>query len=339
MSNWGIGLITSPGPGGRPDTLVLRDVEAHCPECGLETVQRFYEATSLHALTLGRLAALLDAGGPAMADTCTQCKAAIGSDDVVRWVLHTGFPGGEGLVQGFGTADGERRWLLAPHRHLDVQLVPEWDATEDTSTLELEALDDAAFERAFGRVCNPKEGARRWLRTLSEDGLRVHRLAPGTWVAAGRGEPDVPAAVAAVEQATRTGRWDAIVLVDRGLPADAWPHAPAQWLAGVELGDRWVVGLCDRDRVAPALERIIATFPVQMPVRALDDRQLELVLPELGDWPEHPRVDSAAVALEAARTLLAVDDMARVELDRLLAALTGLLDGEDDASLPGGSLP
>lgn len=322
---------------------MLRDAEAHCGSCGKETVQRFYEATSLHALTLPRLRALLDQGAPAMQDVCSQCGAEIGPAQVVRWVLHFGYPSGDGLLQGFADADGGRRWLLSPHRAIDVQLVPAWDTDADASMREVDALDDETLRATFGRVLNPKEGARRWLARASSavsaaaDAAphQLHRLAPGTWVAYGVGAADHADEAAIVAALCQTepddGPWVGVTLVDDGVLADAWPHAPSSWLAGLgaATGGHWVRAYAGAGRVAPTLRTIVAGYPVQLPIERLDDEVLRVRLPELGDWPDHPTIDAREVAFEAARSLLAVDDAARIELERLLQALTGI--GAEDA--------
>jgi hypothetical protein len=207
---------------------------------------------------------------------------------------------------------------------------------------EVEAVDDEVLRSTFGRVLNPKEGARRWLArapgaaapVAADAPYQLHRVAPGTWIATGAGTADGADDDAIRASLDRTepddGPWVGVTLVDDGVLADAWPHAPSSWLAGLGAATdgRWVRAYAGAGRVAPTLRTIVAGYPVQLPIERLDDEVLRVRLPDLGQWPEHPTVDAMAVAEEAARTLLAVDDAARIELERLLQALTGI-GGED----------
>ncbi|MFT6626919.1 MAG: hypothetical protein ACJA1R_000171 [Flavobacteriales bacterium] len=334
MSNWGIGLLISPGPGGRPEAVLLRDAEAHCGKCGWETVERTYESTSLHATTTRVLSSLLDAGAPSLAQTCLQCGDAVGPEHVVRWVIHFGFMSGRGLIQGFGTTDGARRWLLSPHQAMDVQLVPAWENTADRSREEVEALDEPTVARVFGRAFQPKQRVREWVATsVDAHDDTLHYLGPGTYVQLLRPD-DANELDAVIASARKTldqsepeaGPWHLETLVHDGEPADTYPHAPAAWLSGLDdaLEGLTVLSFVGLGRVKPALEHIVSGFPIQLLFEPIDEETLRMRLPDLDGWPDHPTLDLTGIGAEAARTMLTIDDAARVELERLLQSLTRL---------------
>lgn len=369
MSNWGIGLLFTFGPGGQPEVLLLRDVEAHCPACGKEAIMRYYDAAPFHTLTVRALRAILDRSGAPFAAECTQCEAAVGDEHVVRWVLHFGFPSLRGLIQGFADADGTRRWLLSPHEQIDVQLVPRWHLPGDESRREVEALDEAAVMSTFGRAFNAKEVARRALSTPDAHGAQPHSLGPALAVAimpAGTPMTDVleranrlprpehddgafgdvgPRATVALANETeaqdaeqsgestrasaRPADWIAEPLCLGGVLTDGYAGAAAGWLAGLRLDEPEAVdvwGLADASAVLPAARHIVKLFPVQVGFEERADGVLAMLLDDGG--AQQPEIDARGVAREAARTLLDVADTTRLEIDRLLHALTGLWDGE-----------
>lgn len=329
MSNWGVGLLFSPGPGGRPELLTIRDVEAACPTCGHPAVQRFYDAVPFHSWTLAACRIALERAGRGLHTRCTQCDTEVGEADIVRWVVHTGFARGRGLVQGFAAKSGERRWLLSPHQHLDVQLVPAWGERADASQREVEALTGAAVSDAFGRSFSPKEELRAWLRATPASTPALTRLAPGLWAASAPNAIDAEASLATLRATTTLGSWvRADLLAEGELDASA-PHAAFAWLSGLgaALEGRAVATFASADLVAPTLDEVLARFPVQVPVELSGDT---LVL-QVPGFPEGAlTVDPRDVAREAARSASAPADLARLELDRVLWAVTGW-DATQDA--------
>lgn len=333
MSNWGIGLLFGFGQGGRPTVLSIRDVEAHCPACGHEVVVRRYDADPFHSLTLARLRSMLDRGPSGFSGSCLQCEAQAGEADVVRWVLHYGFPSGAGLLQGF--AEGtERRWLLSPHEAIDVQLVPAWDRSLDQSRREVDALVGDAVRAVFGREFNAKELARRELSTPAGPSPRVVSMGQGLVLVAASEELDEDALTRLAAGADTGEDWVVEPLVVRGVPTDGFVGAAAEWSPSSSFANAWGVAAAGEVRVA--LERIAATFPIQVGFEQRAGSELALVLPdpdEIGG--QTPIIDAREVAREAARSMAHPGDIARLELDRVLLGLTGLWSpGDDDPSGP-----
>lgn len=297
----------------------IRDVEGHCGECGHEVIERRYDAHPFHSLTLPRLRRLLDAAPDGFAGTCPQCDAAVSEEHAVRWVLHYGFASGRGLIQGFGEGD-ERRWLLSPHDAFDVQLVPAWDRSVDQSRREVEVLDAAAIRSAFGREFNAKEAARTWLadRVPSDDGA-VRAMGPALRVVhVPTGGRPLPAA-----EVADPDRWAAAPLVEDGLPVAGYPGAADEWLAGLTLhGDAW--GLVHLDAIGAFARSIPEGFPIQIAFDEPEPDRLVLRLPDREERGVDPELDARGIAVEAARALLDPGDATRLEIDRLLLALTGM---------------
>lgn len=325
MSNWGIGLLFTFGPHARPDVLTLRDVEAHCGACGHELVVRYYDARPFHSWTIGAARRALEEARAPFEGTCPQCDAAATAENVVRWVLHFGFPSGRGLVQGFAHVDGTRRWLLSPHESMDVQLVPRWHLPSDQSRVEVDTLTDDAVVKAFARPFNPKAATRDRLgRPAPAETISAERLSQTlALVSAARGAAD-----AVVDAALRElgERWVAAPLSTEGVPVGGFAGAPAEWLPSGLTRDWW--GAADAGAVLPALEHIVQGFPVPLAFEESGDT-ITVRLPDGATPP--PTIDARGVAEEAARSMVEVGDAARLELDRLLQALTGLWTGEEDA--------
>lgn len=330
MSHHGIGLLFTPGPGGRPQVLWIGDVEVWCGACGYEQFARWYGSVSWHALTVPRLEHELDALPSRVSGVCEQCDAPYGPDEAARWVLHYGFPGLRGRVTGFATNDGRRRWMLAPYRRMDVQLVPEWAPDVDRSNIEVEALDDDAVRRAFGRSLSGKALARAEAQRAHAE-PRVVAVAPGLAFVVGEGSPDqlascVPDHIAGPGRVVHA-------LVEAGQPASGYPGAPDEWLRGVELDPTLtIVGVADPAEVRPAVERVIATFPIEV---VLDDPSpdvVRLVAPDDTERDDPLDIDCRGVAGEAAATLMPPEEVAHLEVERILHALTGLVGDEVDPS-------
>jgi hypothetical protein len=328
MSHHGITLVFTPGDHGRPEVMTLRDVEAHCPACGKEEHQRSYGATPWHTLTTSRLARLLEEVPSTFASRCPQCDEPTDGRHVVRWMLHYGFPGLRGLLTGFAAAEeGWRRWLLQPWEKVDAQLVPRWDVADDSANVEVERLDEAAVQRAFGRAFSGKEACRRWIAAGSAAPLLV---APGLAAVVADG------AEAAAAVAIAAGVAEPVVesLATGGVARGGFFGAPSGWLAGLDLSAGNVWGVADTARVAPALEHVLRSWPVETALVEVDGG-LRLRLPSTPDPARWPRLDARGIAIEAARSLVPVEEAAHAELDRALHFLTGLY-GDEYADRPGG---
>ncbi len=308
----------------------MRDIEAHCSACGLEGIRRYYSATPFHSLTCRRLESLLTMAPEALDGRCEQCDAPFGPGDAVRWVVHYGFPSGRGLIQGFGAPSVERRWLLSPHDAFDVQLVPCFFPAEDAANVSLDALSVEAVEAAFGRCLNPKEEARRFVADgAAAAGPRQRRLACGLWVAT------VPSGSGAIALRVRgeEGHDDEdhviVPLCVAGVPLAGFPGAPAEWLDSAPA-DVDVFGVAAPSVVETAVRDIVETFPIEMTPVAEERSSLRLVLPDRDVRRDDPLLSTAEMAYEAARGLVAPGDIARLEIDRVLHALTGLSGCEEE---------
>lgn len=330
MSHHGIGLLFTPGPGGRPQVLWIGDVEVWCAACGFAQFARWYGNTSWHALTTARLRHELDALPQRVSGQCEQCEAVYGPSEAARYVLHYGLPGLRGRITGFATREGQRRWMLAPHRRMDVQLVPEWSPDIDRSNLEVDVLDEDAARRAFGRALSAKAVVRDAVRNWDGD-ARILALAPGLAAVLGEGDVGdlaarVPDHIAGAERVVRP-------LVVDGVPVDGYPGAPGEWLRGLAIDeDLTVVGVADPDPVRPAIERVIATFPIEVTLDAPTPDVVRLIAPDDTERDAPLDIHRSDVAAEAAGTLVPPEEAAHLEVERILHALTGLVADEVSAT-------
>lgn len=316
----GIDLRITPGPGGRPEVLLLEDVERECPLCGFVETQRVFASAPLHPLTIGALRQRAAAIGGAHTFACPQCDEPVGPGATHRAALHFGFPGDDGILSAYADVRGGSavRWQILPQARLDVQMLPRWAPVDDLAGAVTEQPDEAWVTARAGRPLNGKEALRAALRTAGTPaGATV--LAPDMAVVWGPAELDAAGAragLAAVGNLTAT--WVVEPLVQGGCARDGGFGAPAAWLgdllSGLPAPSVWV-GVSP-GRVMQALERILATLPIGARLRPTAAAAVEVVLP--GPHTRQPLFDPEAVAREAARTALVPSDAARAELDRLI---------------------
>lgn len=319
MSHHGIGVVFTTGELGRPEILILRDIEVYCPVCGKEQLKRFYGQTPLHTLTAPRLEALLRDAPEVFDGRCEQCDEPLDGTHARRWMLHYGFGGLRGLLHGFGDSTGQMRWLAAPERRIDVQLVPTWEPELDNPALQSERLSDAFAIGVFGRPLSAKAVARAQLaRPLGPDPAPV---APGLWLVQATTEQGAASACAAldgpvsIELLGRDGRW-------RG----GFFGAPEGWLAGVACPTTPVFGVASRGGLVDAVRRVVDTWPIPVGVQRIDATTIGLRLPDDVE-ADAPTIDELGVGAEAARSMLLPDEAAHLEVERLLH---GLVAGGDD---------
>lgn len=328
MSHHGITLVFTPGIHGRPEVMYLRDIEVHCPACGKEQLQRYYSLVAWHTHSVRRMRTLLEEAPDIFSSQCTQCEEALRGEHAVRWMVHYGFPGLRGLVQGFAEKSGWRRWLCSPFAHIDGQLVPEWTPLEDQANHEADVLTETLCMQAFERAFSCKEVARAsLLANRTALNTAPTKLADGLWVVA------ADEAEAAIELVVAQGQnIDDLIaepLATDGVARTGFFGAPGGWLGDIapQLPTN-LFGVASTDGVRDAMERVMRSWPIGTELVDGDDGLLRLKIPSTDDPARWPQLDEAGVASEAARTLSPPGEVAHLELDRILHFLTGLLDEE-----------
>lgn len=325
----GVGVLFPPGSDGRPTALYVADLQASCVACGLELTKRYFLSTRFHALTLVQLEQRMLSLPAAIEGACAQCDEPLAAEGVERWALQISPGDGEGLLHGLCDTSGEPEWRWYPHDFLDVQGLPRLTMPEDISSVALDALTEPSFHAASGRYWNPKSALRRAILAddedlddlpgalLEDEGAVVLDAAPGLrfWI----GVPeDAPFAL----KALRDAGWAVSVLVDDGVPCDAYPDAARYWITDLEphLFDTSVVAAAHPDAADAALRRHFERFPVDLRFER-DDDVLRVIAGD-GDSPSS-RLDFPldAICDEAARTGAAPGDIARIEIDRALTLL------------------
>jgi hypothetical protein len=340
MSHSGIGLQFTLGPGAKPHQLVIRDTEAWCPACGFELQIRHYSDLPFHSLTTARLAAAV-LEPPEFDEVCGQCDHDICEEDARAWSMHVGFSSGHGILSGFAEVDGATGWALRPRRTLNVQQLPAFrpadlDASGDQPLVA--TLDEDAIFSVFGRYWNPKSAVRRWVLSHPSpaDGqVRRVELAPGTVVFdAPAGTPEADIQAKALDPIRGTAWIVAPLWTEESAPAGFF-GAPADWLHGLakqlEGRDLWCAA--DPSMVFQTVDSVCSEFPIATRVRMDADGTLWLRMSGRKDREGAPEIDPNAVALEAAQTGSAVEDIARLELDRIVIGLV-LTDTPDTADTP-----
>jgi len=361
VSHHGIGILFTPGVGGSPEVMVIRDVEAHCSVCGRVAYQRRYVPVPYHPMNARALRALVDATPAGFEEACEQCGAVVTTDDVSRWMLAYGFPGLRGVICARARRGGEIAWSLEPHTRADVQRVPVWDPAPDQSVVDTWTLDDDVAIASFERVISGKGALRRMLRerahaSLPSDAFEMATLADGLAVifipaSEGATSADAEAWLTNASPPDPGERWTVCPLRIDGVLAKRYPACPAEWLAGFEnVAPAWdVFGAASSAPIISAIERVLATFPIQIELRDHGAGSYGLVPPDT-HVDEAPRFDVSSIAEEAARTLIPPEEAAHLEVDRVLHVLAGWweddeLDGLDShgasvtASRPHSALP
>lgn len=298
---------------------MLGDLLAHCPACGYESGVRKYMPTPFHTLTVARLRRLLDDLLERMEGECPQCEASLGPDSVQACMLHYGFPSGVGVVRGLREFD-KVSWLLCPHDTFDVQEVPQWDASADSSRVECSVLTEAEIQRVFGRPLSAKQIARDW---LTSGATGVCHCGPGLRLVRGDYEDAQSAITAASANSVAEGPWSAVRLDEPDGWISGFFGAPSGWLAGIEAGPEKLWGCADHGQLPVTIERIVSGFPIQVGLEQQSD-SLAMILPDSDGPQPRPTFEIAEIAEESARSMSSPSDVARLEIDRLLHALTGL---------------
>jgi len=211
---------------------------------------------------------------------------------------------------------------------MDVQLVPEWTLEPDSSRVECVSLNEEQVMAALGRAFNAKEPARRWV-CRSPDPPDLLRLGPALAIA--RAECGEQARAAVELAIPGVSEWSVEALTGPRGPRGGFRGAPIEWWPHIEHAPEssfWGLAACSV--VRPTLERIVASFPIKVGVEPTPAGTLALAVPE-GAAPE---IDPRGVGREAARSLLDPGDVTRLELERVLYALTGLWASEGPAADP-----
>lgn len=320
----GIGLLCTFGPSGRPQVLVLRDVRRACSLCGHEVAERQMEETSLHALTVARLAQMAAAPCLQAEVACPQCGEPASEADVQATVLRYFLPSGQGLIEGYRQPD-KVVWQVRPGHPADVQLPPRWEPKRgDRRAIDLSELTPTPLSEALRRPLSAKEAFRIGARHAEP-----MCLADGLWVVPGvhSGEQAIDAAVAlgalranlVAEPLEQDGAWrGGYPGAPEGFAADLPTSTSGTWWAVVSVGE-----------VLAAIERILRQLPVPMRLLPEASGAFRLGVVDAPEGDPQPQLEPSDVAREAARSLLVPADAARLELDRVLQVLL-LTDGEDD---------
>jgi hypothetical protein len=356
MSHHGIGLLFAPGEEtGYIRLLHIHDVELVCPACRHDTVVRRYNDHPFHRITAHWLQHALDQGPRLAGPTpCPTCDHPLQAEDIRRWTFHHGFPDGTGVLQGLAHRDGRRRWSPADFPILDPQQTLAWiDARPDDPPGPWQhrphltgPLTEQAVVALLGRPLSGKALARAALRRLAPGGgdlpcfLDLGPNLHAGFLPISAGDEAVAGLWAHHRRTTPLpdGLWVHAVLGDADHLAAGFDGAAEAWLsdmrphlaaAGARL-HAWALA----DAVGPALDAIVSRFPIPCRMEALDLDTLWLRAPGMRDPDLAPQIVPADVAAEAARSLSQPTDIARLEIDRILHALTGWYGEAPDAERP-----
>ncbi|MFT6395586.1 MAG: hypothetical protein ACJAYU_000328 [Bradymonadia bacterium] len=242
-------------------------------------------------------------------------------------MLHYGFPSGLGVIRGLSESENVS-WLLCPHDTFDVQEVPQWDAAADSSRVECATLSEDEILRTFGRPLSAKQVVRKW---LLNDATGVCDCGPGLRLVCGD-YPDAESAVrAAAENSVVAGPWTCVRLDQNDAWLEGFFGAPSGWLADIDAGLDCLWGCVAQGDLQETIERIVSSFPIQIGLERESDT-LAMILPDSDGPQPRPTFEISEIAEESARCMSCPSDIARLEIDRLLHALTGLwvATGEDE---------
>ena len=338
MSHHGVGLHFTIGPTAAPEQLVIRDTEAHCPACGFEHQIRHYQSVPFHSLTVAQLQAQL-ARVPAFSAECTQCGHEVTAEDAAWWALHVGFAAQRGTIHGFAGRASAPAWCVRADRALDVQQLPEFEAPANpTGELWPTSLDELHIRTVTGRCWNPKAVVRRWLiEHPVANTVRPVELTPSLVLLDAPAGHSVDQAVAGLADPITLQSWVVQPLWVGGKAASGYHGSPDHWLADLAalLGGRDLWCAADPSVVFGALDPIVTEFPVPTALRLDAGGVLWLRLSGIKEREGAPEIDPREVAIEACRTASAVEDIARLELDRILVALITRDGADDEGHLPG----
>lgn len=166
---------------GRPRQMTIVDLEATCPTCGYDEIQRFYHGIPLHELTLARFRKLPQEVVRLSGYECSNCGTSVQPPSRTRGTVVFAFVGGEGIVRTFFDVRDPQpvhlRYAFEPGARLDVQALPLLDAEPLAATVGLrEQLVEEELHRAFDRRFNLKAA---WRAMLLGTLPPMSRVAPG----------------------------------------------------------------------------------------------------------------------------------------------------------------
>lgn len=339
MSHHGIGLLFTPGEHGQPEILYIRDVTITCPVCRHEQYFRWYSSTPYHPMHAQRLTQLLHKANTGLEHECEQCGESLDERHTSRHLIHWGFAGGKGLIQGHWWRDGREKWVLQPFRHIDAQIVPDWEPAADISNVVLDELTEEAVDDAFGRGISGKAAVRRALLK------RAQRSDPpsggfteiaestilGVFTDNENDEQIAQEFDRYLRHTKQTGDWHRVELNPGGQLLSGFIGAPSSWLGDLSLSGLRVIIWTDAARVFEHADRILRSFPIKVRIRQLPGTPLLVLrMPNQKDTSTSPRIDPVGIAEEAARSASPIEDVVRLEIDRILHLLTGLVSPDDD---------
>jgi hypothetical protein len=316
---------------GRPLVMYLCDTLAVCPVCGHEVIQRRYPETPYHTLTMARLRALLLEIPVGFRQACEQCGEPLAATSVARSALTYGFPLGDGLIQGFGRRAErafEHHFALWPHRRFDVQMQPEWEASDDQSVgLVPEPTDDDVLG-LLGRRLSLKGGWRcllkQYLERSAQASVEIAELATDCLAIVGPNAAQVERRWRELIDTRRTDPdgWVVFRLDDiAGELLDYGPHnwLPGRWYADLRTGRLAAAGAADVSFTASMLREAVEAMPVPTRLAIDDDYDVDLALPvEESRW-RSSHVSLRQLVLEALATGAAPEDRLRLWLDDVIA--------------------
>lgn len=304
----GITLHFQPSSSGHWCQLYIVDIEAHCPSCGWAEVKRYYRDTPFHALTVRKLESLGELAPTHFSATCEQCGAGVGPADVQRHTLHYGFADGTGLLQRFATRD-DVQWQLSPHRHLDSQQILQWEPEDNIASMIVERIDERTIHSVFGRVLSPKEALRAMVRGTD---IRRTNLSHGlevTYPASPNLDP--------IDGPTAAGPYQFPESNTLGspIPGHAW-----EWISDLydspDSFNEHAAIIIDIEKISTALRKAIGQFPMDTTITE-DEESITVTTDD-----EVLTFVKAEIAREAALTLSEPGDIAHLELDRAIHALS-----------------
>lgn len=303
----GITLHFQPSSSGHWCQLYIVDIEGHCPSCGWAEVKRYYRDTPFHSLTVRKLDSLGELAPTHFSATCEQCGSNVGPTDVQRHTLHYGFADGTGLIQRFATGS-KLQWQLSPRRHLDSQQILQWEPEDNIASMIVDRINERTIHSVFGRVLSPKEALRTIVRS-ADTGTR--RLSHGLEVT----YPVAPFNISTESPTTAAWQFPESETLGAPLPGHAW-----EWfsdLFGSPDGfDSHAMVVIDIAQISTALRKAVGQFPMDTTITEDEDSITVTTDDEVLTFIK------SDIAREAALTLSEPGDIAHMELDRAIHALS-----------------
>ena len=134
-----------------------------------------------------------------------------------------------------------------------------------------------------------------------------------------------------LSQTKQAGDWRCVQLNPGGQLLSGFVGAPSSWLGDLPLHGLRVMIWTDAARVFEHADRILRSFPIKVRIRQLPGTPLLVLrMPNQKDTSTSPRIDPVGIAEEAARSASPIEDIVRLEIDRILHLLTGLVSPDDE---------